>query len=195
MGKKKLGQKLQTWVEARKQHRLSHVHVQMARELGLNPKKLGKIDNHDQEPWKLPLPQFIEHVYLKGFGRQRPAVVLSIEDRARLEDKKKAARRAAKVDAAEGGRAHGEHVAEAAGAHGREISAPPSTTSLDCRPAAKTDEAPVLVDPNAKKDPSTLLPAPPQAVNDVANDPSKPTDLALSVGDDLVLKQIGQTNK
>jgi hypothetical protein len=28
----------------------------MARELGLNPKRLGKIDNHHQEPWKMPLP-------------------------------------------------------------------------------------------------------------------------------------------
>jgi hypothetical protein len=44
--------------------------VQMARELGLNPRKLGKIDNHRQEPWKAPLPQFIEHLYLKRFGRE-----------------------------------------------------------------------------------------------------------------------------
>lgn len=102
MGKKKLGQKLQAWVEARKQHHLSHGHVQMARELGLNPKKLGKIDNHDQEPWKLPLPQFIEHLYVKRFGRTRPEIVMSIEDRARLADEKKAARRAAKRDAATG---------------------------------------------------------------------------------------------
>jgi hypothetical protein len=43
-----------------------------ARELGLNPRKLGKIDNHRQEPWKAPLPQFIEHLYLKRFGRERP---------------------------------------------------------------------------------------------------------------------------
>jgi hypothetical protein len=32
---------------------LSHEHVQMARELGMNPKKLEKLDNHHQEPWKL----------------------------------------------------------------------------------------------------------------------------------------------
>jgi hypothetical protein len=50
---------LQMWIVARQQRRLSHAHVQMARELGLNPRKLGKIDNHKQEPWKLPLPQFI----------------------------------------------------------------------------------------------------------------------------------------
>ena len=44
----------------------------MARELGLNPGKLGKISNHRQEPWKAPLPQFIEHLYLKRFGRDGP---------------------------------------------------------------------------------------------------------------------------
>jgi hypothetical protein len=54
-------------------HRLSRAHVQMAQELGLNPKQLGSIDNHDQEPWKEPLPQFIEHLYQKRFGRERPA--------------------------------------------------------------------------------------------------------------------------
>jgi hypothetical protein len=90
MGKKKLPQKLLDWVEARKRHSLSHAHVQMARELGMNPKKLGKIDNHNQEPWKLPLPPFIEHLYEKRFGRSRPAVVMSIEDRARAKAAKPA---------------------------------------------------------------------------------------------------------
>jgi hypothetical protein len=43
---------LQDWIDARKRHHLSHAHVQMARELGMNPKELGKLDNHKQEPWK-----------------------------------------------------------------------------------------------------------------------------------------------
>jgi hypothetical protein len=30
---------LQTWITARNRYRLSHAHVQMARELGMNPKK------------------------------------------------------------------------------------------------------------------------------------------------------------
>lgn len=47
-------QKLQAWIDARKRHRLSHAHVQMARELGPNPMKLGKVDHHKQEPWKSP---------------------------------------------------------------------------------------------------------------------------------------------
>ena len=53
MGKKK-GRSLkdQAWAEAKKRHRLAVRHVKMAREIGLNPKKLGKIDNHKQERWK-----------------------------------------------------------------------------------------------------------------------------------------------
>ena len=96
MSSKGVSKKLQVWIDARKRHRLSDAHVQMARELGLDPMKLGKIDNHRQEPWKAPLPQFIETCYMKCFGKARPDVVMSIETRFRLEEAKKAARRAAK---------------------------------------------------------------------------------------------------
>lgn len=96
MPKQRIPPVLQAWIEARKRHHLSHTHVQMARELGLNPAKLGKIDNHRQEPWKAPLPEFIEHLYRKSFGKDRPDVVLSIEERARKDEKKKAAKREAK---------------------------------------------------------------------------------------------------
>lgn len=58
---------LEKWLTAQKRHRLSHKQVQMARELGLNPDKLEKIDNHKQEPWKTSLPQFIEEIYFKRF--------------------------------------------------------------------------------------------------------------------------------
>ncbi len=43
----------------------------MARELGMNPNMLGKLDNHKQEPWKAPLPVFIEDCYEKRFGKRR----------------------------------------------------------------------------------------------------------------------------
>jgi hypothetical protein len=84
------------WIDARKQFRLSDAQVQMARELGLNPKKMGKLDNHQQEPWKRPLPEFIEHLYFKRFGKARPDLVVSLEERARSEAVKKAARREAR---------------------------------------------------------------------------------------------------
>ena len=57
MAKKKIKpsqQKLMAWIDARKRHRLSHAQIQMARELGMNPKKFGRLDNHRQEPWKMP---------------------------------------------------------------------------------------------------------------------------------------------
>jgi len=94
----KLDPKLQAWVRARKRHRLSHAHVQMGRELGMNPVKLGNLDNHDQEPWKAPLPIFIEELYEKRFGRSRPETVRSIEELARERTRKKEARRQAKAE-------------------------------------------------------------------------------------------------
>lgn len=93
--------KLQAWIDARKRHHLSDAHVQMARELGMNPKKLGKLDNHKQEPWKAPLPEFIEHLYRKQFGRDRPERVLSIEQKLETEAAKKVAKREQKSSARE----------------------------------------------------------------------------------------------
>jgi hypothetical protein len=86
---------LQEWIEARKRYRLSHAHVQMARDLGLNPKKLGGLANHRQEPWKAPLPQFIEGIYAKRFGRERPAIVVPVEEHARHLERRKAPRKTA----------------------------------------------------------------------------------------------------
>lgn len=57
------------WKEAKKRHRLSEAQVRMARELGMAPKSLRKLDNHRQEPWKLPLREFIESQYEKRFGK------------------------------------------------------------------------------------------------------------------------------
>jgi hypothetical protein len=90
--KKKPNPKMQAWIDARKRHRLSHGQVQMARELGMNPRKLGKFDDHDQKPWKLPLRQYIEHLYFKRFGKEGPEVVLSIEKKIIQDEAKKALR-------------------------------------------------------------------------------------------------------
>lgn len=63
-------ERLRVWIDARKRHHLSDVQVQMACELGMNPKKLGKFDNHEWEPWKLPLPEFIEDLSEAGDAAQ-----------------------------------------------------------------------------------------------------------------------------
>ena len=81
---------LEKWLVAQKRHRLSDRQVQMARELGLNPDKLGKIDNHRQEVWKAPLPQFIESIYFKRFKREEPETVKPLKQiMAEMEAKKK----------------------------------------------------------------------------------------------------------
>src|SRR6266498_1663610 len=97
MPKPRIPADLQVWIEARKRFRLSHAQVQMARELGMNPKKLGGLANHRQEPWKLPLPEFIEGIYAKRFGRERPDVVVPVEEYARQLERRKAARKTAKA--------------------------------------------------------------------------------------------------
>jgi hypothetical protein len=91
--KKRIPEKYQIWIDARKRYHLSHVHIQMARELGMNPKKFGKLANEKQEPWKAPLPVFIERIYFKRFGRERPVDVRSIEEVSRAKDIKKEERR------------------------------------------------------------------------------------------------------
>ena len=88
-------QKIKPWIEARRRYRLSHAEIQMARELGMKPEKFGGLANHKQEPWKAPLPQFIEHLYKKRFGRDRPDDVRAIE----VKEADKRARKRAKKDA------------------------------------------------------------------------------------------------
>jgi hypothetical protein len=91
--KKRIPDKYQLWIDARKRYHLSDVQIQMARELGMNPRKFGKIANEKQEPWKAPLPAFIERIYFKRFGRERPVDVKSIEEGLRAKEKKKEERR------------------------------------------------------------------------------------------------------
>jgi hypothetical protein len=75
--------RLDAWAEAQKCFHLSDLHIQMARELGLNPKQCGGLANHRQEPWKLPLPAFIAECYRKRFHRDRPAKVVPLAEAAK----------------------------------------------------------------------------------------------------------------
>ena len=67
------------WIEAKKKFRLSDMHIQMARELGMNPKKFGSLANNKQEKWKSPLPIFIEDIYFKRFKKEKPDVVKKLK--------------------------------------------------------------------------------------------------------------------
>jgi len=80
---KKPKARLDAWAEAQKRFHLSDLHIQMARELGLNPKKFGGLANHRQESWKRPLPEFIVECYRKRCHRERPAKVVPLAEVAK----------------------------------------------------------------------------------------------------------------
>jgi hypothetical protein len=58
--------------------------------------KFGSLANRKQEPWKLPLPEFIEELYFKCFNKSLPDSVRSIEQLVRDSNRKKAERKARK---------------------------------------------------------------------------------------------------
>ncbi len=55
----------------------------------MNPRKFGSLANHKQEPWKLPLPDFIEELYYNRFKKDRPETVRSIEQMVKDQNRKK----------------------------------------------------------------------------------------------------------
>ena len=73
----------------------------MARELGLSPKRFGKYADRQNQPWKLPLTEFIEAQYLKQFGKSRPDEVKTMEEIAAAHVAKRAARKLANARAAQ----------------------------------------------------------------------------------------------
>jgi len=80
---KKPKARLDAWAEAQRRFHLSDLHIQMARELGVNPKKFGGLANHRHEPWKLPLPECIAECDVKRFHRKRPAKVVPLAEAAK----------------------------------------------------------------------------------------------------------------
>ena len=60
-----------TWIDAQRHFHLTDEQVLMARELGLNPTRLGSIANCKQESFKSPLPVFIEELYFKHFKKTK----------------------------------------------------------------------------------------------------------------------------
>jgi hypothetical protein len=92
---------LQPWFEARRRFNLSHATVQMARELGLNPKKFGSLADTKSSPWKAPLAEFIAHCYYKAHKRDSPEIVRSLEQVIKDNEAKKARRHERKAQRTE----------------------------------------------------------------------------------------------
>ena len=68
MAKKNRAHDDEAWRNAKKICRLNARQIEMARALGMNPKKLPGLRPSPQERWKLPVGAFIEDRYWKRFG-------------------------------------------------------------------------------------------------------------------------------
>jgi hypothetical protein len=99
---------LQKWAKAKRQHALSDAQVQMARELGMNPRRMLEPDKAGQEP----LPRRIEVLYLKRFKRPLPDAVAPLRqllhdararERAEAHERRRR-KRQAEIDHAEAAR-------------------------------------------------------------------------------------------
>lgn len=77
---KKRGAHDEAWTNAKKICRLSARQVEMARALGMNPRKLPRLRPNPQQRWKLPVGEFIEERYRKRFGGD------ARDQRARVEE-------------------------------------------------------------------------------------------------------------
>ena len=71
---KTTSEELQKWTKVKHRCGLTDAHVQMARELGMKPKRLLQPDN----PWEEPLGRRIEELYLKRFRRRLPDSVVPL---------------------------------------------------------------------------------------------------------------------
>ncbi len=69
---KETADQLQVWVEARRRCGLTDAHVQMARELRMDPRRLTECASTAQGLTQPPLAQRIENLYLKRFKKPRP---------------------------------------------------------------------------------------------------------------------------
>ncbi len=68
MGKKKNDP---MWIEAKKRCRLNSATIQMAKEMGLNPKSLIKNIPNKKQQWKAPVQVWIQDMYEDRFGEVR----------------------------------------------------------------------------------------------------------------------------
>jgi hypothetical protein len=68
MGKQQRSRNAAEWWSAKKLCRLSSRQIEMARALGMNPKKLPGLRPSPQQRWNLPVGAFIEDCYRKRFS-------------------------------------------------------------------------------------------------------------------------------
>jgi len=89
---KRLVRHLEEWDEAKRRCGLSDAHVQMARELGIGPRRLGS----DSDSSAVPLSQRIEESYVERFHKAVPDPAVALRQllrEARRQERAEAAER------------------------------------------------------------------------------------------------------
>lgn len=66
------------WALAKRLCRLSARHIEMAKALGMNPKKLPGLIPSKTQQWKAPVRVFVEDLYVERFGFDAPLVAKSL---------------------------------------------------------------------------------------------------------------------
>jgi hypothetical protein len=109
---KETADQLQVWVKAKRRCGLTDAHVQMARELRMNPQRLTESASTVQGLTQTPLAQRIESLYLRRFKKPRPDSVVPlrqmlhdarVRERAECRERRRRKRRA-EADHAEAAR-------------------------------------------------------------------------------------------
>jgi hypothetical protein len=78
MGMKETADQLHLWFKVKREHALTDAQVQMARELGMNPKRLIESESTTQGLTQTPLSRRIEDLYLKRFKKPLPDAVVPL---------------------------------------------------------------------------------------------------------------------
>lgn len=72
------------WVEAKKKCKLNAEEIQMAKEMGLNPKSLIKNIPNKNEQWKAPVKIWIREMYEERFGKTSVSSVRCRKDKKNM---------------------------------------------------------------------------------------------------------------
>jgi hypothetical protein len=100
MKKKRLvfPEKTKQWIDARSRYKLTHVQLEMARELGMDPTKFEGIAAHIQEASNQSLAAFIQTEYKNRFGKDAPDDRRSVEQKLKAESQKTDQKRMLKAE-------------------------------------------------------------------------------------------------
>lgn len=122
----------------------------MARELGLEPRRFAKYADTKDQPWKLPLKEFIAALYFKQTGLKEPDPILTMEELAaahvarRIKKKQAKAERLALEEEASEEEEESEDLAETeTEPNGEEI---PAVEVVSEAPAETEPEVPVEIE-------------------------------------------------